>query len=130
MTYIEVTDRHGQHRRARPGEVAQDGETFYFPQQFMDAAAVLAEKYGKPAVTDYRPQGRIRGYAFSDVSQDARDDAAKAYAERSARMQDAWRKRTQDNAEHTPPSAQDARATADAAYADKKQRLAGGWKTR
>jgi hypothetical protein len=159
MTYIEVTDRHGHRRRARPGEVAQDGETFFFPQQFMDAAAVLAEKYNRHAVADHRPQARVRGYAFTDnttVAQDAREaaahayeekrarfdslrrdallstqDAALAYEERRARIANAWQNKQQNaDAPARPQDAAQAKGLADGAWQEKKARLQNAWRTR
>jgi hypothetical protein len=155
MTYIEITDRQGQRRRARPGEVAQDGETFFFPQQFMDVTTVLAEKYSRPAVTDHRPQaGFRRGYALVDttVSHDARTAAASAYEEKRTRLdssrrdaspstqgaakayeakrsalQDAWRKGKQPAAA-APQCTQDAKGLADSAWQEKKARLQNGWR--
>jgi hypothetical protein len=128
MTHIEVTDRNGQRRRAQPDEVAQDGETFFFPTTFMDAATVLAEKYGKPgyvgacrhSVTDHRPQARVRGYAFTDnttVAQDAREAAAHAYEEKRARF-DSSRRNVSDG------TAMDARQ----AYDERSARMANAWR--
>jgi hypothetical protein len=100
----------------------------------MDAAAVLAEKYGKPAVTDHRPQGFVRGYAYvasTSVSRDARAEAAKAYDERSARIANAWQKKQQDAdaPAHTQDAAQ-AKGLADSAWQGKKARLQNAWRAR
>jgi hypothetical protein len=122
MSVIEIVDRFGRKRRARPGEKLADGERIFL--MFTDAA---------PAQSG----GFRRGFAFAqDMAPASNDtahaDAAKAYAERSRRLEDAWRRKDgqqqQDSA--APTSTQDARAIADAAYADKKQRLQGGWKQR
>jgi hypothetical protein len=37
QTYIEITDRFGRKRRAKPGEKLADGEKFFFPPMFMVA---------------------------------------------------------------------------------------------
>jgi hypothetical protein len=128
--FIEITDRHGRRRRARPGEVMKDGERIFLPPQFMDAAAVLAEKYGPHAVTDHRPQGFVRGYALADSS--LRDEAAKAYEEKRARL-DSSRRHAENISDDAPLRAQDAaqaRALADQAWSDKKQRLQNSWRNR
>jgi hypothetical protein len=123
----------------------------------MDAAAILAEKYGKPAVTNHR----VRGYATltdaPSVSHDARTaavsayeekrarldtshrnisdgaalDAKQAYEERSARIANAWQKKQQDAdaPTHTQDAAQ-AKGLADSAWQEKKARLQNAWRAR
>jgi hypothetical protein len=128
MHEFEIIDRYGRRRRARRGEVPADGETVHFPQQFMDAAAVLAQKYGHQQT----PRGYVRGYAFADTtsaSLSSQQAAAEAYEERNQRLQNAWRKKHQDaSSDDTPLPTQDAWAIADQAYEDKKQRLQNGWR--
>jgi hypothetical protein len=131
--FIEIIDKYGRRRRARPGEIAADGETLNFPVQFMDAAAratrdALAAKYGWH---DHQtPQGFVRGYAFGDTTppRSSQDEAAEAYEAKRARLQDAWHKKHQDAADGAPPPTQDARAVADRAWLDKKERLQNSWR--
>jgi hypothetical protein len=92
---------------------------------FGDAGMKVIDAYGMPA-------GYKRGYAFTDTTSATRpsqDAAVQAYNERTARLQNAWRKdRQADDADRL--STQDARAIADASYAAKKQRLSNGWRNR
>ena len=160
--YVEIIDRFGRRRRARRGEVAGDGETVHFGMQFMDGTAravcdALAEKFGPytghdDMLNDQRPRGYVRGFAFSDttVALAARDtarfaDAAeRAYAERSARMAEAWRRKDAqsdagDAGGAAPPHTRtldrdrgqaldELRALADAAYKTKCKRMANAWR--
>jgi hypothetical protein len=59
---------------------------------------------------------------------DGTTDAARAYAERSERLENAWRKDYRDDANAAPQSTQDARAAADRAYEDRKSRLSNAWR--
>jgi hypothetical protein len=127
MQEIEVIDKYGRRRRARRGEVPADGETVHFPQQFMDAAAVLTQTYGRQQT----PRGYVRGYAVADTtsaSLSSQQAAAEAYEERNQRLQNAWRKKPQQASNDVPLSTDDARAIADQAYEDKKERLQKGWR--
>jgi hypothetical protein len=74
-------------------------------------------------------RGFVRGYAFSDTSapRTAQEDAAIAYAERSKRLEDAWRKE-QHSTTATPTPTVDAAKLADAAYRERTERLANAWK--
>jgi hypothetical protein len=147
--YVEIIDRFGRRRRARRGEVAGDGETVHFGMQFMDGTAravrdALAEKFGPytrddDMRNDQRPRGYVRGYAFADapvVARTLEDAATQAYEERSARMSNAWRHKSdaqadEDNA--APPRARtlslDAlRAKAEQAWADRNKRMQNAWR--
>ena len=128
---IEIIDKYGRRRRARQGEVPADGERVFFPQQFMDAAAVLAQKHGR----QQPPRGFVRGYAFADTtsaSRSSQEAAAEAYESKCSRLSDAWRPRRADNArdDDAPLLTQDARAIADRAYEDRKVRLSNSWRNR
>jgi hypothetical protein len=131
--FIEITDRHGRRRRARPGEVAKDGESVFFPPQFMDRAAACVPMSFMDTASTQRG-GFVRGYAFADtmsVSHDARDEAAKAYDERSKRLHYTSRKvKDGDNARLSTQDAAQARALADGAWQEKKQRLQNAWRSR
>jgi hypothetical protein len=150
--FIEIIDRFGRRRRARRGEVAGDGETVHFGMQFMDGTAravrdALAEKFGPHTgdddmLNDHRPRGYVRGYAVSDAtvalaSRDAArfaDEAERAYAERSRRMANLWRKDHRDAVVDEPAPRRAAtlgelRAQADAAYQAKCERLRNAWRT-
>jgi hypothetical protein len=50
--FVEIVDRYGRRRRARPGEIPRDGEHIAFPMTFMDAEArevahFMHQKYGR-----------------------------------------------------------------------------------
>jgi hypothetical protein len=98
--------------------VVRDREVVRVPMQFMDAAC----------------GGFRRGYHFDaeGASRTSQDDAARAYDERRARLQNAWRKNHQDAADDDTPAqcadAAQARALADRAWLDKKERLQNSWR--
>lgn len=125
MPYAEIIDRHGGKRRARPGEVLKDGERFYFKMELQDDHGGIRDAYGLPA-------GHRRGFAISDISH-LRDAAARAYEERNARLQNAWRKdhqREQDGQHVAIRTLDEARAAADAAYAERSRRMSDAWRKR
>jgi hypothetical protein len=131
---LEVIDKFGRVRPLRRGESLADGDRLRVPHMFMDAVSrdardTLVQKYGWH---DHQPQGFRRGYAFADTTppRNAQEDAAAAYDERSARLQNAWRKNHRVVADDAPPATQDARAVADRAWQDKKQRLQNSWRNR
>jgi hypothetical protein len=109
--------------------IARDREGASVPMQVMDASPM-------------QRGGFRRGYAFSDTSapRSAQEDASDAYAERSQRLENAWRKDHQEAAERkdhqdaadddAPLPKQDARAVADRAWLDKKERLQTSWRDR
>ena len=82
--------------------------------RFMDAAA------------GHRP-----GYRLADDGE-LTDAANDAYAKRSQRLANAWRKDRQDDAarDHEPPTLDQCRQAADTAYEDRKTRLANAWRSR
>jgi hypothetical protein len=130
-SYIEIEDKFGKRRRARPGDKLADGERMIVPSVFMDAAAretrdVLAQKYGW---RDSQPRGFVRGYAFADTTppRNLRDEADKAYAEKCARLQ---HRRVADDDATVTHDAASARAIADRAWLDKKARLENAWRNR
>ena len=157
--FIEIIDKYGRRRRARPGEIAADGETLNFPIQFMDTAAraahdALAQRFG---LSDSKPQGFRRGYAFAQdmaiVSNDAAAEAAtrayeskrerietsrrhtsdgtpqQAYDERTRRLENAWREQKNNSAPAVAQNAtQDARTIANQAWLDKKERLQNAYR--
>ena len=53
MPDVEIVDRHGRRRRARPGEVLADGERFALPMQFMDHAAYGFRSHFSDVSVDY-----------------------------------------------------------------------------
>jgi hypothetical protein len=148
--YIEIIDRFGRRRRARRGEVPADGETVHFSPVFMDAdaraaRAALDERFGNHTIgdddmlTDQRPRGYVRGYAFADapiVARNLEDAATRAYEARSARMQNAWRRKdtaqadTHDAAPLRTRTLDELHAASAAAYTERSKRMAEAWKNR
>lgn len=132
---VEIIGRGGRRRRARKGEMLADGERFSLPMSFMDAQArevadVLAAKYGHHSTGDdatmrnnARPRGWVRGFTALDalrVEHTLEDAATQAYAERSARMANAWRNK---GTAHQAESRDAARIAANDAYEQMRARL-------
>ena len=69
MPDVEIVDRHGHRRRARPGEVLADGERFALPMQFMDMdhAAYGFRSHFSDGSTDFTSSHRP-GYRFADMA--------------------------------------------------------------
>jgi hypothetical protein len=80
------------------------------------------------------PQAFVRGFAFADTtpSRDIRDEAAAAYEERTARLENAWRKERSNDVAHdaTPSTLDAARSLADQAYLERTARISNAWRNR
>jgi hypothetical protein len=140
VTFPEIIDRYGRRRRARPGEIPDDGEALHFSMTTMDAAArELANLHGtfrdsELGVVDAYglPAGHRRGYQFADVVTDAhkqqRDAIAQAYEERDQRLRNGWRRNKDQRNDDRPNDARNldaaqARKLADDAWIAKQTRL-------
>jgi hypothetical protein len=149
MPDIEIVDRFGRRRRARRGEIPQDGERISIPHAMMDAvsrevADHLAAKYPgfSPTFSDgsidhtspHRP-----GYRFADVGDEARLRAEQAYEDKRRRLADAWRHKgeqrdVKDDQHAAAPRTQltldELRAAADAAYEARNERMRNAWRNK
>jgi hypothetical protein len=143
--FVEIIDRFGRRRRARPGEIPADGESIHIPATFMDARAreladYLGQKYGRRSeIVDGHgfEAGHRPGHLYN-TDQHLRDAADAARAERVKRLQNAWRSKyaqdhggDSDDCDHVGARTLDqARAVATDAYEDKRVRISNSWKNR
>jgi hypothetical protein len=132
MLDLEIVDRHGRRRRARPGEIPGDGERVVFSPMFMDDAA-----YGFfPTFSDGSPDSTSPhrpGFRFLDAGDPSGLAAEQAYEERRMRLAEAWRKDRQDSV-HDLASRQltldELRAKAEQAREDRDARMRDAWRRR
>ena len=119
--------------KLRRKRVARDREQIHFPVTVMDHSAFRPTfSDGSPDHTSpHRP-----GYRFADTTDDARL-ADEAYEERRERMQNAWRRKgdaqADDNRDAAPPRTRtldEWRAKADQAWEDRNKRMANAWRNR
>jgi hypothetical protein len=107
-----IIDKHGNRRRAQPGEQLADGETISVPMLLMDAlpdhdpqdaaAVKVVDGLGNPA-------GFRRGFCYGNAAANAtavNDAATKAYAERAERKRTAWQRKDQPDEDATRSSKQ------------------------
>jgi len=133
--FVDIIDRHGRRRRARKGDILADGERFFLPMQFMDAAARevvdhLATKYGASGdsairVVDSRGllAGHCPGFLF---------DSNRALIDVAERLAKARRKDRQDPVHDRggrQPTLDELEAAATAAYEARSERMRTAWKT-
>jgi hypothetical protein len=140
---IEIVDRFGRRRRARPGEIIADGERIHIPMTFMDAEArevadYLDQKYGRHSeiVDGFGYAAGHRPSHLYDSNGQLCDAAAKARDERIARISSAWRTKHNDGddgGDRRPArtlTLDQTRSFAEGAWLDKKGRISTAWKDR
>lgn len=136
MPDVEIIDRFGRRRRARKGEVPQDGERISFSPLLMDNAAYGFRPQFADGSVDYTSPHQP-GYRFADSDDPDRADAEQAYRERNRRMETAWRRKGEQQDEtHDHRAAprtrtlDELRAAADQAYAERNRRMQNAWRNR
>jgi hypothetical protein len=116
--------------------VARDREQIHFPVTVMDHAAFSFHQHFSDGSVDHTSPHR-KGFRFLDTNDAAGKAADAAYAERSRRMETAWRTRgngiTEANRDGTPPPTRtldQLHALAEQAYEERNERMRNAWRQR
>ena len=128
---LEIIDRHGRVVRPyRRGDCLADGERIRVPV-LMDHASWGFRSTFADGSADHTSPHRP-GFRFADTNDADRLAAQQAYIERTARLENGWRRSrdADDNAPIQCSDAAQARAVADRVYEDRKVWLSNAWRNR
>lgn len=127
---VEIIDRYGRRRRAKKGEVLQDGERFSIPMTFMDAQLrdALVEKFGDSVIrvvdAGGAPAGHRPGFLFDSGDRTLADAAQRAYDARTERMTRKRRRPGDDDDDDDDNKGDDRRRAARETGRERRQALA------